>query len=290
MPINQPLVSVIMNCYNCDRYLKEAIDSVYEQTYQNWEIILWDNASQDRSPKIARFYDDKLKYFRAETTTLLGNARRLATEQAKGEYIAFLDCDDLWLPDKLAKQVHVFNSCNDDLGIVYGRSEIFYSDNRKSIIYKDGEELPCGMVFDKLAKEDFIPFLSAIVERKKFFKCGGFPPHLKHSTDYWIFLRLTHDYPVYAIQDVCCRNRIHTNNLSSSIALRKTGLLEGIEVLSFYLPEEAAKIGIKYNYVYLSVLYLKSFNLLKLIIILSSNNIWFFFFKYLITKIKNKLL
>ena len=56
-----PLVSVIMNCYNSDRYLKEAIDSVYMQSYPNWEIIFWDNASTDRSSEIAKSYNDKLK-------------------------------------------------------------------------------------------------------------------------------------------------------------------------------------------------------------------------------------
>ena len=98
---SQPLVSVIMNCYNSDSYLKEAIDSIYAQTYSNWEIIFWDNASTDKSSDIAKSYDNKVKYYKAESTTSLGEARFLAVEKSIGEYLAFLDCDDYWLPEKL---------------------------------------------------------------------------------------------------------------------------------------------------------------------------------------------
>ena len=60
---NQPLVTIIMNCYNGEKYLKEAIDSVYNQTYDNWEIIFWDNASTDKSAEIAKSYNSKIRYF-----------------------------------------------------------------------------------------------------------------------------------------------------------------------------------------------------------------------------------
>ena len=62
----QPLVSVIMNCYNGEKYLREAIDSIYAQTYTNWEIIFWDNASTDNSAEIAKLSDSRLKYFYGE--------------------------------------------------------------------------------------------------------------------------------------------------------------------------------------------------------------------------------
>ena len=77
----KPLVSVVMNCYNSDRYLKEAIDSVYAQTFLDWEIIFWDNASTDRSAEISKSYDDKLLYFLGNQHVSLGAARNLAFEQ-----------------------------------------------------------------------------------------------------------------------------------------------------------------------------------------------------------------
>ena len=91
-----PCVSIIMNCHNGGSYLREAIDSVYLQTYSNWEIIFWDNASVDNSAIIANSYNFKLKYYKSEIKTNLGEARVRAIKKAKGKYIAFLDADDYW--------------------------------------------------------------------------------------------------------------------------------------------------------------------------------------------------
>ena len=93
----KPLVSVIINCYNGSKYLKKAINSVYLQTYENWEIIFWDNRSSDSSASIAKSYDSKLKYFLSPSNTKLGEARNLAISKAKGDFITFLDCDDFFL-------------------------------------------------------------------------------------------------------------------------------------------------------------------------------------------------
>ncbi|MDD5108787.1 MAG: glycosyltransferase [Candidatus Omnitrophica bacterium] len=95
----------MMNCRNGREYLREAIDSVFAQSYANWEIIFWDNASTDDSEAIARSYGEKVRYFKGETAIALGQARNLAMAEARGEYLAFLDCDDLWLKQKLSKQV-----------------------------------------------------------------------------------------------------------------------------------------------------------------------------------------
>ena len=95
-----PLVSVIMNCFNGEKYLRQAIDSIYTQSYKNWEIIFWDNASTDSSSLIAKGYDDRLKYFHTQKTTPLGLARNLALVKANGKYVSFLDCDDEYLPEK----------------------------------------------------------------------------------------------------------------------------------------------------------------------------------------------
>ena len=105
--MKNPLVSIIMNCYNSDKFLRESIESIYNQTYANWEIIFWDNASIDDSAKIAKSYDERIKYYLASETTSLGEARNLALSNVSGEYVAFLDCDDLYLTDKLEKQVNL---------------------------------------------------------------------------------------------------------------------------------------------------------------------------------------
>src|SRR3989338_9505013 len=102
-----PAVSVIMNVYNAEKYLQEAIDSVYAQTYSDWEVILWDNGSTDNTADIAQRYDTKLRYFHAKTCGSLGRARNYAIAQARGRYVAFLDYDDVWMPQKLDVQIRL---------------------------------------------------------------------------------------------------------------------------------------------------------------------------------------
>ena len=113
-----PLISVVINCYNGETFLKNAINSIYAQTYRNWEIIFWDNASTDSSADIAQSYDEKIRYFKDVSTKPLYEARGLAVQKAKGEYLAFLDCDDWWDPYKLEKQISLFKDTK--VGFVYG--------------------------------------------------------------------------------------------------------------------------------------------------------------------------
>jgi len=273
MGAGEPLVSIIMNCYNSDRFLREAIDSVYAQTYENWEIIFWDNASTDSSAEIANSYDSKIRYFMADTTAPLGEARVLAVQQANGEYLAFLDCDDLWLPDKLNEQIKLFSEGGDELGLVYGRCEFFYFDSdKKSYTLRDNQLLPEGMVFGALAQDNFIPLLSAVVSHDKFIACGGFPAHQQHSEDYWLFMHMAREYHVRAVQDVCCRYRIHDGNLTNSLTL--TAALESVEILSKFLPDQDAEKGLRYQYVKLIFAHLKLGQYWRALVTVFKYNVW----------------
>jgi glycosyltransferase involved in cell wall biosynthesis len=110
-PKPTPLVSVIMNAYYSEEYLAEAIESVVEQTYSNWEIILWENESSDRTREISEsFNDPRIRYFFAEQKVSLYESRMNAFNESRGELIAFLDCDDFWMPEKLRIQVEVFTN------------------------------------------------------------------------------------------------------------------------------------------------------------------------------------
>ena len=116
---DNPLISIIMNCYNGEKYLQEALDSVINQTYKNWELIFWDNQSTDKSVNIIHSYNDnRIKYFYSKKHTLLYEARNLAIEKSQGGYLAFLDVDDYWDLTKLEKQMLVFSK-NPEVAIVY---------------------------------------------------------------------------------------------------------------------------------------------------------------------------
>ena len=100
-----PKVSVIMNCYNGGAFVRQAIESVYAQSYTDWEIVFWDNCSTDDTADIAQSFDSKLRYFRGEYMVPLGAARNLALAKAEGDWIGFLDHDDLILPHRFARQM-----------------------------------------------------------------------------------------------------------------------------------------------------------------------------------------
>src|SRR5581483_3112310 len=142
-----PKVSVIINCLNGEKFLRAAIDSALAQTFEDREIILWDNASTDSTSEIGRQYGDKLRYFRGAKTVPLGAARNRAMAEAHGEIVAFLDADDLWLPSKLAKQVPLF--CDPNVGLVFTDAIYFNQAGKEKALY--GSRLPrTGQVFRSL--------------------------------------------------------------------------------------------------------------------------------------------
>lgn len=134
------LVSIIVNCYNGEKYLKESIESIISQTYKNWEIIFWDNQSTDCSSTIIKSFKDKrIKYFYANKHESLYSSRNFAITKSSGDLISFLDTDDLWLPSKLETQVKIFR--NKTIGVVcsnyYVLNEHF---NKRYLMYKDKKD------------------------------------------------------------------------------------------------------------------------------------------------------
>ena len=116
---SQPRVSILLNCYNGELYLKKAIDSIIDQTYKNWELVFWDNQSTDKSKKIFKSYKDRrLKYFKSKKHTTLYAARNLAAGKTKGKFLAFIDADDIWEKNKLEVQIKYFR--DEEVGVVYG--------------------------------------------------------------------------------------------------------------------------------------------------------------------------
>lgn len=127
----EPLVSFIVNCYNGEEYLNKCFNSILAQEYSNWELIFWDNASTDNSIGIFKsFRDSRFKYFKSEKNVSLGQARAWAVNECKGKYIAFLDVDDEWVPEKTHLQVLKMEKDNSILS--YGGIQEVYQNNNKS--------------------------------------------------------------------------------------------------------------------------------------------------------------
>jgi glycosyltransferase involved in cell wall biosynthesis len=205
-----PLVSIIMNCLNGEEYLREAIDSVYSQTYPNWEIIFWDNASTDQSAAIAQSYDKKLRYFRGDQTVPLGVARNMALEQVQGEYIAFLDCDDLWLPKKLEKQIPFFG--DPDVGLVFSDSSDFYEDGHAQRLY-DTMPYCTGWCFPKLLSNYFLSIQTVIIRRQVLHDLDmWFDPHIETMEEADLFIRISYNWNLAMVAEPLARYRFHGSN------------------------------------------------------------------------------
>ena len=104
------LVSVIMNCHNGEKFLRQSINSLLSQSYKNWELIFFDNVSKDKSIKIAKGFNDKrIKIYKTLKYMKLYSARDAAIKKTKGKIICFLDTDDLWKKNKLKEQLKIFH-------------------------------------------------------------------------------------------------------------------------------------------------------------------------------------
>ena len=211
---NEPLVSVIMNCFNGEEYLREAVNSVIKQNYENWEIIFWDNQSTDKSAEIFKSYKDKrLKYYYASSHTgILDEARNYALKKANGDFIAFLDVDDWWLPNKLEKQIPLFD--NPDVGLVYGNLwRLFEKKNKKEIYRK--KILPTGMISDELLHDYVIGSPTYVIRKKSLDGLDyHFNKHFHIIGDFDLNLRLAAKWKVNCVQDPVATARIHSQNVS----------------------------------------------------------------------------
>ena len=200
-----------MNCYNGEKYLQEAIDSVYAQSYKNWEIIFWDNSSKDQSSNIAKSYDSRVKYFFSENTISLGRARNKAIEQSTGSYVAFLDVDDIWYPHKLEKQLSLFLKDN-EIGLTYTNFHNYYLDGSKvpgTTFFKFKK----GQVFKELLKTNFIVLSSVIVPKNIIMEFKGFPKY-SWAEEYDLFLKIAYKYKIDFIQTPLIAYRYHDSNAS----------------------------------------------------------------------------
>jgi glycosyltransferase involved in cell wall biosynthesis len=215
---NTTLVSIIVNCYNGEKYLKEAIDSIYAQSYDNLEIIFWDNVSTDSSATIAKNYDKKLKYFLAKKHTNLGEARNLSLREAKGDYIAFLDCDDIYLPDKIQIQLAAMKEVNAVCG--YGGWIKIDSNGKELAKYIIPHNY--GEVFESLLLRYVVNFQTLMI-KSSFLKQENinFDTNLKFSADHNLVLRIAYNRPILSMSDLLVKYRVHTHSMSNNRKIDK---------------------------------------------------------------------
>ena len=202
-----PLVSILMNCYNGEKYLHEAIDSVLAQTYKNWELIFWDNRSSDRSAEIFKSYNDKrLKYYLSDKHSHLGAGRAKAFNYLKGDFVAMLDTDDIWLPKKLEKQVPFFNDPNTGIVIC---DTFFFNEELEKALYGNKPPL-IGNVFEKLMTNYFVSSETIVFRMSTALKLPrAFDPDFNFISDFDLVVRLSQISKLAYCPYVLAKWRVH---------------------------------------------------------------------------------
>ena len=212
------LVSIIMTCHNGEAFLYEALQSIIDQTYLNWELIFFDNFSKDRSEEIVnRFKDNRIKYFKTDVLENLGTVRKLAYSKCNGSFICFLDVDDYWSKLKLEKQVKKFQE-NKNIDVVY--SNYFISSNQK--IEKKTKPLVNGYCQSKIIESyiDGSPltaWLTLMIKKNSIEKLEySFDSKTHISSDFDLIIRLSNFANFDYLDDYLAYYRVHEDNESKN--------------------------------------------------------------------------
>lgn len=209
--MNQPLVSVVIPNYNYGRFLAQAIDSALAQTYPNVEIIVVDDGSTDDSAEILKSYSDKIRRIK-QTNRGVSSARNNGTAASKGELVAFLDADDVWLPEKLEKQVGIFQA-DDKVGLVHCGMVDFEDNGNLLSEHLDGMNGYVALDLLRYRRSVILGGGSAVVvKRKAFEKTGGFDENLRVGEDWEFYYQAAKHYKVGFVKEVLLKYRLHSNN------------------------------------------------------------------------------
>lgn len=221
-------ISIVIPAYNSEPCLRETLESALAQTYPAYEIIVVDDGSKDRTEEIARSYGDRIRYIKQQNTGIAG-ARNRAIQEATGDWIAFLDHDDLILPDKLEKQVALIEA-NPNLVVVYSTFKYLYTDGSTNEV----PVFPAKELWPAIRYRTPILPSTSIIRRSAIQEIGGFStdPRLRMIDDWDMWFRMVRRYSSNAFQEIpesLTLYRWWENNASKSfisLAANVLGLLD----------------------------------------------------------------
>jgi len=207
----KPLVSIIINCHNGEEYLKQTLRSILNQDYENWEVIFFDNSSSDESKNIFNSFNDKrLRYFNSKKKLNLYNARNKAVSYASGDYISFLDVDDLWKKNFLIEHIRAIRKF--DTSIVYSKYYI-KNENKDKIYLKEEKDLFSGYITQNLLNNYSIGIIAVII-KKSIFNKYKFNDNLNIIGDFDFFIRLSLKYKFFALNKALALYRSHSESFT----------------------------------------------------------------------------
>jgi len=232
--MRKKLVSIITPMYNSEKFIEATIKSVINQTYKDWEMIIVDDCSTDNSPNIVKPYaenDSRIKYIRAESNKGVSHARNIAIKESQGQFIAFLDSDDIWDEHKLEKQIDFM--IKKDCVISFTSYELMDENNERldKII-----NVPSEVDYNTLLKGNILGCLTVVVDKSKLdfeIKMSG----VRHE-DYVLWLSiLKKGYIAYGINENLAMYRKSNNSLSGNklkSAIWTWNIYKNIEKMPLY--------------------------------------------------------
>ncbi len=231
-----PKVSICIPTYNRKDYLKETLDSVFAQTYKDYEVIVVDDGSTDGTKDMLDRSGYKLRY-QWQANAGVAAARNVLIKLAKGEFIAFIDSDDLFLPNAIER---LLGAIENESGNVIAYSSYLRIDPNGKVIGKCKRKLHNGYITTQLFRSIFVHTLGSMFPKKILKDIGGFDESLLVAEDYDLWLRLSLKHRFVALPEPTAKRRRHANNICSSSFITCSTLLKVLE--RFYYEKGGREI------------------------------------------------
>ncbi|MBZ5700350.1 MAG: glycosyltransferase family 2 protein [Acidobacteriia bacterium] len=236
-----PKVSVIIPVYNGGKYIAATLETVFAQTFRDFEVIVINDGSSDGTEQVLSPYRGRIVY-------LLNDhggpalSRNRGLDAASGTHIAFLDADDLWHPEKLEKQVACAEA-HPEYGIITTDAAVFDGTGILATSSKAGKHIPSGFVLEHLLFDNWIGTSCAMVRRECFEKVGKFDEERFVWGEDWImWMRIAAHYPVYFLDEVLVQYRVHPQGYSrANLEKHFQDLLYDLDKLERFIPKLSAR-------------------------------------------------
>lgn len=215
-----PRVSAIVPCYNTAKYLPAALGSVIAQTYGDWEIVLVDDGSTDNTPAIAAEYKqrlgDKLQYVHQENRGLPA-ARNTAIRSARGEFLAILDADDIWLPERLARGVALMDA-DPEVALLHARVVFMDAEGRPMLYPSQDRRRLRGQIARQIyTREIHLPCPTVLIRASVLHSVGLFDESMRATEDRDLWFRIASRHKVAYLDDLLAGYRISAGSMSSDL-------------------------------------------------------------------------
>ena len=248
-----PLISVIIPAYNAEKTIQETIESVVNQTFSDWELIVINDGSQDRTVDVvSQITDPRIKVFSYSNAGAPASRNR-GFDNSLGQFIAFLDADDLWTTDKLESQLNALQ-LHPEAAVAYSWTN--YIDESGNFLKQGGHIICNGDVYSKLLVRNFLENGSnPLIKREAINEVGGFDESLKGGQDWELYLRLGEKYHFVAVEKPQILYRVSSNSISSNTIRQEAECLKVIEIAFERAPaslQYLKKHSLASNYKYLA--------------------------------------